>query len=305
VVRNLSLVLENTPGINRLAGSVLVHGQRPPRDLPRRASRMVEHGQLHGAVSVVVPCHNEEVNIEPLVDNLVKHYDEYIHEFVLVDDNSTDGTRRVLQRLATREPRIRPVLREPPNGVGRALRDGLRAASGKYILLMDCDFIHILPELREMFDAAAQGAEVVIGSRFSRESVLINYPLKKILCNRSFHLLANVLFHRRMRDVTNNLKLMTREVTANLHLQSSWFAANVETGLKPILMGYRTASVPISWINRTPDMGTSSFSLSQFGAEYLRTLAGLAWRSCLGFRQLPRAAEPDPVAKSLPERRAA
>jgi hypothetical protein len=56
-----------------------------------------------------------------------------------------------------------------------------------------------------MFDAAVKGCDVVLGSRFSRESVLINYPLRKILFNRTFHLLASLLFRQRLRDVTNNL----------------------------------------------------------------------------------------------------
>src|SRR5262249_35121953 len=60
--RNLTLVLENTPGVRNMAGTILLHAQRPPRDLPRPAVRMVEHAKLHDAVSVVVPCHNEEMN---------------------------------------------------------------------------------------------------------------------------------------------------------------------------------------------------------------------------------------------------
>ena len=117
------------------------------------------------------------------------------------------------------DPRVRPLFREPPNGVGRAIAEGLKAATGRCVLLMDCDFLHILPELRDMFDAAATGADVVLGSRFSRSSVLINYPLQKILCNRSFHLLLSLLFLRKMRDVTNNLKLMRKEVVDNLDLE--------------------------------------------------------------------------------------
>src|SRR5262249_32843644 len=157
--------------------------------------------------------------------------------------------------------RIRPVIRTPPGGVGLALRDGMRAATGKYILIMDCDFLRILPELRQMFDSAAEGFDVVLGSRFSRASVLINYPIHKILFNTISHLLATLLFRRRLRDLTNNLKLLKREVADNLNLESSLFAANAETGLKPLLMGYSMDPVPISWINRTPDMGQSSFSL--------------------------------------------
>src|SRR5262249_43024430 len=147
VARNLTLVLENTPGVRNLAGTILLHAQRPPRALSRPAVRMVEHPELYDTVSVVVPCHNEEMNVRPLVEGLLQHYSEYIHEIVLVDDNSTDGTRQVVEQLAAQETRIRPVVRRPPGGVGYALRDGLRAARGKFALLMDCDFLHILPEL--------------------------------------------------------------------------------------------------------------------------------------------------------------
>jgi dolichol-phosphate mannosyltransferase len=289
--RNLSLVLEKMPGVRQLAGAILLHAQKPPKDLPRPAVRMVEHESLRAAVSVVVPCHNEEMNVEPLVDGLLRHYSDYLHELIFVDDNSNDRTRQVLERLALHEPRVRLVIRQPPNGVGRALRDGLRHATGRYVLLMDCDFLHILPELREMFDAAAEGCDVVLTSRFSRESVLINYPIQKLLCNRSFHVLASLFFHHRLPDFTNNLKLLRREVVDNLDLRAAWFAVNAETGLKPLLMGYRLGVVPISWINRTPDMGQSNFSLLKNGWGYVKVLTSLAWQTRGGFRRLRRNAE--------------
>ena len=288
LMRPLSLIMENTPLVKLLAGTILVHAQKPPRRLPRPAVRMTEHHNLYGAVSVVVPCYNEEMNLGPLVEGLLKHYDEYIHEIILVDDNSKDRSRTIMQELAEYDPRVRPLFRQPPNGVGRAISDGMKAATGRYVLSMDCDFLHILPELRDMFDEAAAGADVVLGSRFSRSSVLINYPLQKILCNRSFHLLLNLIFRRKMRDVTNNLKLLPREVVENLDLESAWFAANAETGLKPVLMGYDVRPVAISWINRTPEMGASSFSLLKNGLGYARILASLAWKTRFGARPLPR-----------------
>jgi dolichol-phosphate mannosyltransferase len=297
VTRSLSLVMENTPLIKLMAGTILLHAQKPPRGLPRPPVRMTEHRALHGGISIVVPCYNEEMNVGPLVEGLLKHYDEYIHEIILVDDNSKDRSREIMRELAEYEPRVRPLFREPPNGVGRAISEGLMAATGRYVLTMDCDFMHILPELRDMFDEAAAGADVVLGSRFSRSSVLINYPLQKIVCNRSFHLLLNLIFRRKMRDVTNNLKLLRREVVESLDLESAWFAANAETGLKPILMGFDVRPVAISWINRTPEMGTSSFSLIKNGVGYARILASLAWRSCFGARLLPRRPETQTEAK--------
>ena len=272
LLRNLSIVLENAPVMRTLAGSILVHAQKPPLKVERPRTSLFVHEQLHGAVSVVIPCHNEAPNIKVLVNRLRDMYDEYIKEFIPVDDNSTDEPAEIIRDLALEDSRVRPVFRRPPNGVGRALSDGYRAARGRYILSMDCDFVHLLPEMRDLFDLAAQGYEVVVGSRFSRHSVLLNYPFQKIIANRGFHLLARfVLFHR-FRDLTNNLKLISREIVNRLQIMEPGFAANAEIGLQPLLMGLEIKEVPISWIDRDQDMGTSSFRLALAGSGYFRVL---------------------------------
>ena len=280
--RNLSIILENAPGIRTLAGSILVHAQKPPRVVERPAVSLAMHKELRRAISVVVPCYNEEMNVEPLLAGLRRLYDDYLHEIILVDDNSKDGTADVIRSMAATDGRIRLVSRTGPNGVGRALSDGYRASTGQYVLTMDCDFQHLLPEISDLFDAAVKGYDVVVGSRFSRHSVLLNYPFGKIVANRGFHLIAQILLLRRFRDLTNNLKLLRREVVDQLHLVEPWFAVNAETGLQPLLMGYQVKEVPISWINRTPDMGMSSFKLAQVGWGYWRVLGRLWLRSVFG-----------------------
>jgi dolichol-phosphate mannosyltransferase len=273
LLRNLSILLENTPLIQTLAGAILVHAQKPPRVAERPNDSLCEYEQLRHAVSVVIPCHNEEMNIRPLIARLKELYGEYIYEIIPVDDNSKDRTGAILRDLAQEDPTIRPVFRTPPNGVGRAIKDGYQAATGKYVLSMDCDFQHLLPELRDLFDAAAEGCDVAVGSRFSRHSVLLNYPIQKIVANRGFHFLFRILFLRGgVRDLTNNLKLMRREVVEALQLEQPGFAVNAETGLQPLLMGYSIKEVPISWINRTPDMGISSFRLVKVGGGYWQVL---------------------------------
>jgi SAM-dependent methyltransferase len=275
LLRNLSILLENLPFIRTLAGSILLHAQKPPHSLPSPEISLCYHEQLKGKISVVVPCHNEEMNVIPLVTQLMRFYGEYLYEIILVDDNSNDNTREVINNLVRKFPKINPVFRTPPNGVGRAIMDGYKAAKGEYILSMDCDFQHLLPEFRDLFDAAIKGYDVVIGSRFSRHSVLLNYPFQKIIANRAFHLLARILFLKKFRDLTNNLKLIRREVVEKLELTQPGFAINAETGLIPFLMGYKVAEVPISWINRTPEMGVSSFKLLKVGGGYWDVLTRL------------------------------
>jgi glycosyltransferase involved in cell wall biosynthesis len=152
------------------------------------------------------------------VAGLRRLYDDYLHEIILVDDNSKDGTAALIRNMAAADDRIRLVSRTGQNGVGHALADGYRVATGQFVLTMDCDFQHLLPEISDLFDAAVKGYDVVVGSRFSRHSVLLNYPFGKIVANRGFHLIAQILLLRRFRDLTNNLKLLRREVVDQLCL---------------------------------------------------------------------------------------
>ncbi|MGB7293531.1 MAG: bifunctional class I SAM-dependent methyltransferase/glycosyltransferase family 2 protein [Thermodesulfobacteriota bacterium] len=286
-LRNMSILLENTPGVRTFAGSILIHAQKPSLVAEKPHISLFQHRNLYKAVSVVIPCHNEEANIEPLTTKLKSYFGDYIYEIIPVDDNSTDSTREVIRRLASENPMIRPIFRSSPNGVGRAISDGLRAARGEYVLTLDCDFQEILPEIRDLFDAAAEGYDVVIGSRFSRHSVLLNYPLQKIIANRGFHLFAQILFLKGFRDLTNNLKLMRKEVAHKLQLTQPGFAVNAETGLQPLLMGYKVKEVPISWINRTREMGVSSFSLTKAAVGYSQVLIKLWFTRVFRIRDYP------------------
>jgi SAM-dependent methyltransferase len=273
LAQSASFILEQTPVVRELCGTLYIWLTKPAEESARRPQvNLARHRGLCGSTSVVVPCRNEEMNIPPLVEALVGAYDAYLHEIIIVNDNSTDRTAEVVRSLAEAEPRVKLINRTPPGGVGRALREGYAATSGRYILTMDCDFVQIVPELRDLFDAVAAGRDGAIGSRFSLESVLINYPFFKILCNRGFHALINLLLPARVRDISNNLKLYRAEILKGLEINEDHFAANMETGLKPVLSGYDIKEVPISWINRTVEMGDSSFKLLHVGPGYLSAL---------------------------------
>lgn len=284
-MQNLSLILENAPYIRNFAGSLYIWAQNPPpENWKRPIINLVKHDSLKGKLSVIVPCRNEEMNIPILIEHLLGYYDEYIYEIIIVDDNSEDKTAKITEDLSKTDSRVKLIRRSMPNGVGRALRDGINAANAEYILMMDCDFQHILPEIMGLFDAIVDGADVAIGSRFSRNSVLLNYAFTKILANRGFHVLANILMKKHFRDVSNNLKLMKCEVAKRLKIESNDFSANAETGLLPILLGYDVREVPISWINRSIDMGFSSFDLTKTGPNYFFLLMKLFFRKLRAFK---------------------
>ncbi len=282
-VKNLSIIIENFPYLRNFAGALYIWARSPALVGSKQlAIDLCEHQMFFSKVSFVIPCYNEEMNIASLVGDIANFYGKYINEIIIVDDNSTDKTAAVTEDLAKEYKYVRLIKRLPPNGVGRALRDGLNAASGEYIVIMDSDFRHIIPEIRDLFDVVASGADVAIGSRFSPNSVMINYAFTKIIANRFFHLLANILLGKRFRDVSNNLKIFRKEVAKNIIIESDDFAANAETGLKPILLGYKVVEVPISWINRSINMGFSTFKIFKTGPNYSKILFKLFWRRITG-----------------------
>jgi len=272
-------LLEQAPLISRLCNAGCVY---LTKDGGKRPANLAVHERLFNSISVVVPCRNEEMNIQPLTEALFRMYSDYIREIIIINDNSTDGTGKVAAALEERDRRIRVINRFPPGGVGRALRDGIGSSTGSYILTMDCDFVETVPELRDLFEVVAAGRDGAIGSRFSSATVMFGYPFLKILCNRGFHLFINLLLPVRVRDITNNLKLYRAEIFRGLEIVENHFAANLETGLKPILSGYDIEEVPVSWINRTVGMGSSSFNLLRVGPGYVRALARIAVERLLG-----------------------
>ncbi len=281
--QQLSVILENFPYIRNFAGALYIWARNPaPEGQKQAVVPIAEHPVFFNNVSFVIPCRNEEMNIVPLVDGIRGFYEKYIYEIIIVDDNSTDNTFETARRLAEEDNRIKVIKRSPPGGVGRALADGLAAAGGEYILTMDSDFQHIIPEMRDLFDAAAQGADVVAGSRFSRDSVLLNYGFAKILANRAFHMLVNLLFRQKIRDISNNLKIFRKKAAKSIIVESGDFAANAEIGLKCLLLGYKFTEVPISWANRSLDMGLSGFRIIRTGPNYIKVLFKLLFRKMTG-----------------------
>jgi dolichol-phosphate mannosyltransferase len=279
-IQSIGFIFEHAPLIKELCGTLYIWAAKPAAvGYERTLVNLATDPRLFASISFVIPCHNEEMNIARLIYTLMSLYDQYIHEIIIVDDNSTDSTAEIAMEISSREPRVRVIVRKPPNGVGRALRDGYAAATGRYILTMDSDFVQIVPELRDLFQVVAAGRDGALGSRFSHDSIMVNYPFFKILCNRSFHFMAKLLLRRPIHDISNNLKFYRAEILKGLEIEENHFAANVETGLKPILAGYDIQEVPISWINRTIDMGSSSFRIINVAPNYLLALVKMIWKS--------------------------
>jgi dolichol-phosphate mannosyltransferase len=142
-------------------------------------------------VLAVIPTYNEREHIAQLIQQLCVALPEV--SILVVDDGSSDGTGDVVVALGWHNPRIRLIERQTKQGLGSAYRTGFHAAlTGpyQYILQLDGDFSHDPGDLPRFLEAAEAGADVVIGSRYVRGGVVVEWPLSRRLLSRSANWLA-------------------------------------------------------------------------------------------------------------------
>jgi glycosyltransferase involved in cell wall biosynthesis len=226
-------------------------------------------------LAVVLIAHNEEQGIGAMLEGLLANYSREILDIIVVDDASTDRTAAIADNWAKQNDKVRLIRRSPPCGVGRALKTGFSNLKPQveYVLTMDSDFVENIAQVRLLIDAMERGnCDGVIGSRFVEGGRVVRYPLFKRLMNRFFHTVVKAIFHVKQNDLTNNFKLYRAEIFCSLPWRSDDFAMNAETGLLPVLAGYRLVEVPVVWVDRAPTMGKSKFGLLKHGSGYLRVI---------------------------------
>jgi hypothetical protein len=94
-LQSLSYIMEHAPVLREVCGTLYIWARKPGGASLRPPVDLADHPELAGVVSVVVPCHNEEMNVPNLVRQLIGFYGWYIHEIIIVNDNSKDRTAGV------------------------------------------------------------------------------------------------------------------------------------------------------------------------------------------------------------------
>jgi dolichol-phosphate mannosyltransferase len=116
---------------------------------------------------VIVPSYNERDNVVPLYDLVTKALGDIPFEFIVVDDNSPDGTAAVVKELARRHPNVRCIHRIGRRGLSSAVIEGISASAAPYFAVIDADHQHDERILPQMLDKALAGDHIVVGTRYA------------------------------------------------------------------------------------------------------------------------------------------
>ncbi len=221
-------------------------------------------------LSVVIPAHNEADNLRSTIGSLIEHLNNanIVHEVLVVNDNSSDQTERMLQTLMTEFQTLRYINNFPPNGFGLAVRAGLQDFRGGAVVIVMADGSDSPEDVIAFYNKLQEGYDCVFGSRFIEGGKVVDYPIHKKWLNRLANHFIRLLFQIRYNDTTNAFKCYRRHVIEGVKpFLAHHFNLTVELPLKAIIRGYRYAVLPNAWYNRK--VGVSKLKIREMGSRYL------------------------------------
>ncbi len=173
-------------------------------------------------VSIIVPTYNERENLPILVERISKALNgKYSYEIIVVDDNSPDKTWEVALELASKGYPVRLLRRPGKLGLGTAVLDGLKKASGEYIVVMDADLQHppeVLPKLVEK--ALSENADIVVASRYMPGGGVEGWSFIRKLISKTATLIAKIVLPqaRKTSDPMSGFFLFRKDIVENVSL---------------------------------------------------------------------------------------
>ena len=222
-------------------------------------------------LSIIIPLRNEIENIDNIKESFYKNLIDIKYEVIFINDFSTDGTLQKANEIAKENQNFK-VFNNRIRGLGGAINLGIEKCSGKYICITMADLSDDFEDLkRYYFKISKENLDAVFGSRFTKTSKVLDYPLKKLILNRIFNFFVQILFLNKFNDYTNAFKIYDTKVLKNmLPFVSESFNIFLEIPLKIISRKYSYKVIPINWYGRK--VGKAKFNIKELRSKYLFTL---------------------------------
>jgi glycosyltransferase involved in cell wall biosynthesis len=236
---------------------------------------------LRRRLSVIMPVFNECGTFQQAMEQLLqKEIEDLDIEIIVIESNSTDGTRDMVLKYKD-HPRIKVVLEKTPSGKGHAVRTGLARATGDFILIQDADLEYDMNDYEELLEPLRAGKTAfVLGARHDGGRVMkmrhfVDQPVMAGLLNFGhifFTTLLNVLYGQRLKDPFTMYKVFRRDCLFGLKFQCNRFDFDYELVIKLVRKGYKPVEIPVSYQSRSFNEG-KKVSLFRDPITWFRALA--------------------------------
>jgi len=224
-------------------------------------------------ISVVIPTYNEAAVIAGLIHTVVEEVSP-LEEIIVADDDSPDGTWRVVEELARVDPRIKLIRRRARRGLAASIAEGIAACRGTHVFWFDADFCSPAGTLAAL--CAARGdADIVFASRYAAGGRDGRRERWRAWVSAIFNRWARAMLATRSRDLTSGQAIVRRKVFETVSLRGEYgeyfirFIAEAERG------GWSVREMPFTTFSR-PDGDSKSVTnpgvFLRHGARYMATV---------------------------------
>lgn len=212
---------------------------------------------------VIIPTYNEIENIEKIVHAVFQLPSNF--HLLIVDDNSPDGTaNKVVELQKTYADKLFLEVRQKKSGLGTAYVHGFKWALNRnydYIYEMDADFSHNPNDLEKLYQSCKNGADLAIGSRYSKGVNVVNWPLNRVLMSYFASVYVKMITGMKIHDATAGFICYRRKVLETINLDKIKFvgyAFQIEMKYRAFVKKFKIEEVPIIFTDRT--LGESKMS---------------------------------------------
>ncbi len=210
-------------------------------------------------LSIVIPCYNEKNTIKKILEEIAEvKLGSTEKEIIIVDDGSTDGTRKILADLAKHDQSIKLLFQEVNQGKGAALKRALLESTGDVVVVQDADLEYDPQEYTRLLYPIERGhADVVYGSRFiGGEPHRIIYYRNQI-ANKFLTGLSNLLTGLNLTDMETCYKMMKGDLARSIakDLTSTRFGFEPEITARIAKSNVRVYEIGISYYGRSKEEG--------------------------------------------------
>jgi len=210
---------------------------------------------------IIIPTYNELKNIQKLISQLRSEYPAI--DILIVDDNSPDGTGKLVNELSASDSQLKLIEREGKLGLGTAYVRGFKYAienNYELVIQMDADFSHD-PRVIKQFLESIEENDVVIGSRYIKGVNVVNWPMSRLLLSYFANIYTKVITGMPIYDATGGYKCWRREVLEAINLDkitSNGYSFQIEMNFKAWKKGFKLKEISITFVDRTD--GSSKMS---------------------------------------------
>jgi dolichol-phosphate mannosyltransferase len=211
---------------------------------------------------VIIPTYNESANLAWIVERV--HASQPDVDILIADDGSPDGTGEIADRLAAEHPWLQVMHRGSKQGLGSAYRAGFAwglARDYEVLVEMDADGSHRPEELGRLLDGSADGADLVLGSRWVPGGGVVNWPWHRRLISRGGTFYARLMLGIPVKDATGGYRAFRRTTLERIPLDevaSQGYCFQIDMARRVLAAGMTIVEVPITFVER--ERGQSKMS---------------------------------------------